>query len=95
VAIHGLRQSLRAAVGDTAVVIHQDQAYFIHPALDIWVDVEVLEEQLKAAHQHLASAEVVKAEEAFEAATWLYQGEFLGNHSRPARRVSFGTSWCG
>jgi len=79
VAIHGLRQSLRAAVGDTAVVIHQDQAYFIDPALDIWVDVEVFEEQLKAAHQHVASAEFVKAEEAFEAATWLYQGEFLAD----------------
>ena len=79
VAIHGLRQSLRAAAGDTAVVIHQDQAYFIDPALDIWVDVEVFEERLKAAHQHLASAELVKAEEAFEAATWLYQGEFLAD----------------
>jgi DNA-binding SARP family transcriptional activator len=79
VAIHGLRQSLRAAVGDTAVVIHQDQAYFIDPMLDIWVDVEVFEEQLKAAHQHLASAELLKAEEAFEAATWLYQGEFLAD----------------
>ena len=75
----GLRQSLRAAAGDTAVVIHQDQAYFIDPALDIWVDVEVFEEQLKAAHQHLASAELVKAEKAFEAATWLYQGEFLAD----------------
>ena len=79
VAIHGLRQSLRAAVGDTAVVIHQDQAYFIDPALDMWVDVEVFEEQLKAAHQHLTNAELVKAEEAFEAATWLYQGEFLAD----------------
>jgi DNA-binding SARP family transcriptional activator len=79
VAIHGLRQSLRAAVGDTAVVIHQDQAYFIEPTLDIWVDIEVLEEQLKAAHQHLASEEPVKAEAAFEAATWLYQGEFLAD----------------
>jgi DNA-binding SARP family transcriptional activator len=79
VAIHGLRQSLRAAAGDTAVVIHQDQAYFIEPTLDIWVDVEVFEEQLKAAHQHLASAEPVKAEAAFEAATWLYQGAFLAD----------------
>ncbi len=79
VAIHGLRQSLRAAVGDTAVVIHQDQAYFIEPTLDIWVDVEVFEEQLKTAHQHLASAELIKAEAAFEAATWLYQGEFLAD----------------
>ena len=79
VAIHGLRQSLRAAVGDTPVVIHQDQAYFIEPKLEIWVDIEVFEEQLKAAHRHLASAELVKAEAAYEAATWLYQGEFLAD----------------
>lgn len=79
VAIHGLRQSLRAAAGDTPVVIHQDQAYFIGPTFDIWVDVEVFEEQLKAAHQHLASAELVQAEAAFEAATSLYQGEFLAD----------------
>jgi DNA-binding SARP family transcriptional activator len=79
VAIHGLRQSLRAAVGDTPVVIHQDQSYFIEPNLGVWVDTEVFEEQLKAAHQHLASAELVKAEAAFEAATWLYQGEFLAD----------------
>ena len=77
VAIHGLRQSLRAAVGDTPVVIHQDQTYFIDPTLDIWVDVEVFEEQLKSAHQHLASTELAQAEAAFEAATWLYRGEFL------------------
>jgi DNA-binding SARP family transcriptional activator len=77
VAMHGLRQSLRAAVGDTPVVIHQDQAYFIAPTLGIWVDVEDFEEQLKSAHQHLASAELAQAEAAFEAATWLYQGEFL------------------
>jgi DNA-binding SARP family transcriptional activator len=79
VAIHGLRHSLRPAAGDAAVVIHQDQAYFIEPTLDIWVDVEVFEEHLKAAHQHLASAELVKAEASFEAATCLYQGEFLAD----------------
>jgi DNA-binding SARP family transcriptional activator len=79
VAIHGLRQSLRAAAGDAAVVIHRDQAYFIEPTLDIWVDVEVFEEQLKAANQHLTSAEPVKAEAFFEAATSLYKGEFLAD----------------
>ncbi len=79
VAIHGLRQSLRTVAGDTAFVIHQDHAYFIEPTLDIWVDVEVFEERLKAANQHLASAELIKAEEAFEAATSLYQGEFLAD----------------
>jgi DNA-binding SARP family transcriptional activator len=79
VAIHGLRQSLRTAAGDTPVVIHQDQTYFIEPTLDIWVDIEVFEEQLKTAHQHLASAELGQAEAAFEEATWLYHGEFLAD----------------
>ena len=41
VAIHGLRQSLRAAAGDRAIVIHRDGRYFIDPALDLWVDIEV------------------------------------------------------
>jgi DNA-binding SARP family transcriptional activator len=79
VAVHGLRQSLRPAVGDAAVVIYRDQAYYIEPALDVWVDVEAFEEHLKAAHQHLASAELVKAEASFEAAACLYQGEFLAD----------------
>jgi len=79
VAIHGLRQSLRPASGTVPVVIHRDRAYFIEPTLEIWVDIEVFEEQLKVAHQHLASAELVKAEAAFEAAACLYQGDFLAD----------------
>jgi DNA-binding SARP family transcriptional activator len=79
VAIHGLRQSLRTVAGDTAVVIYQDRSYFIDPALDVWVDVEVFDQRLKSAHQHLASDEVVQAEADFEAAICLYQGEFLAD----------------
>src|SRR5262249_20821766 len=79
VAIHGLRQSLRTVAGDTAVVIHRDQAYFIEPTLNVWVDVEAFEERLKSAGQHLASAEFVQAQAAFEAAICLYQGEFLAD----------------
>jgi DNA-binding SARP family transcriptional activator len=79
VAIHGLRQSLRNVAGDTAVVIHRNHAYFIEPTLEVWVDIEAFEEQLKSAHQHLASAELVKGQMAFEAAICLYQGEFLAD----------------
>ncbi len=79
VAIHGLRQSLRTVVGDTAVVIHRDQAYFIEPTLNVWVDVEAFEERLKSARRHLASAGLVKAQAEFEAAICLYQGEFLAD----------------
>jgi DNA-binding SARP family transcriptional activator len=79
VALHGLRQSLRTVAGDTAVVIHRDRSYFIEPTLDVWVDVEVFEERLKSAHQHLTSDELVKARADFEAAICLYQGEFLAD----------------
>jgi DNA-binding SARP family transcriptional activator len=79
VALHGLRQSLRAAAGDIAVVIHRDGSYFIEPNLDVWVDVEVFEERLKSAHQHLASAELLSAQADFEAAICLYQDEFLAD----------------
>jgi DNA-binding SARP family transcriptional activator len=79
VALHGLRQSLRAAVGDIAVVIHRDGSYFIEPSLDVWVDVEVFEERLKSAHQHLASDELLSAQADFEAAICLYQDEFLAD----------------
>jgi DNA-binding SARP family transcriptional activator len=79
VAIHGLRQSLRTVAGDTEVIIHRDHAYFIEPSLDIWVDVEVFEERLKSAHQHLACAELEQAQAHFDAAICLYQGELLAD----------------
>lgn len=79
VAIHGLRQSLRTADADTAVVVHRDHAYLIDPALEVWLDIEAFEERLKSAHQHLASAEPVRAQADFEAAICLYQGEFLAD----------------
>jgi DNA-binding SARP family transcriptional activator len=79
VAIHGLRQSLRTADADTAVVVHRDHAYLIDPALEVWLDIEAFEERLKSAHQHLASAEPARAQADFEAAICLYQGEFLAD----------------
>jgi DNA-binding SARP family transcriptional activator len=79
VAIHGLRQSLRTADADTAVVVHRDHAYLIDPALEVWLDIEAFEERLKSAHEHLASAEHVRAQADFEAAICLYQGEFLAD----------------
>jgi len=79
VAIHGLRQSLRPAAGDRAVVVHGDRTYFIEPALDIWVDVEVFEDRLKSARQHLTGNEPAAAQADLEAAIGLYQGEFLAD----------------
>ncbi len=79
VAIHGLRQSLRAAAGDHAVVIYQDGSYFVEPALDIWVDVDAFEDRLKSARQYLTSDDPAAAQAGFEAAIGLYQGEFLAD----------------
>ncbi len=79
VAIHGLRQTLRAVAGDRPVVVHHDRSYFIEPDLDVWVDVEVFEQRLKAARQHLTSGEPAEARADFEAVISLYQGEFLAD----------------
>lgn len=79
VAIHGLRQSLRAAAGDHQVVIHRDGSYLIEPALDLWVDIEVFEDLVKSARQHLTSDDLAAAQADFQAAIGLYQGELLAD----------------
>ena len=79
VAIHGLRQTLRAVAGDRPIVICKEHAYFIEPDLDMWVDVEVFEERLKSAEQHLNADEAAQAQTDFEMAVSLYQGDFLAD----------------
>jgi DNA-binding SARP family transcriptional activator len=79
VAIHGLRQSLRAAAGEQPVVVHSDGSYLIEPGLDLWVDVEVFEELVKSARQHLASDDPTAAQADFHTAIGLYQGDFLAD----------------
>jgi hypothetical protein len=92
VAIHGLRQSLRTADADTAVVVCRDHAYLIDPALEVWLDIEAFEERLKSAHRHLASAEHARAQADLEAAICLYQGEFLADdRTRSGRPPSVNT----
>ena len=79
VAIHGLRQTLRAAAGDRPIVICKERSYFIEPDLVIWVDVEAFEERLKSAEQHLNNHEAAQAQTDFEMAVSLYQGDFLAD----------------
>jgi DNA-binding SARP family transcriptional activator len=79
VAIHGLRQSLRAAAGEQPVVVHSDGSYLIEPGLDLWVDVEVFEELVKSARQHMASDDPAAAQADFHTAIGLYQGDFLAD----------------
>jgi DNA-binding SARP family transcriptional activator len=79
VAIHGLRQTLRAVAGDRPLVICRDHAYLFGPDLDIWVDTEAFEERLKSAGQHVTSGEPAQAQADLEAAISLYQGDFLAD----------------
>jgi DNA-binding SARP family transcriptional activator len=79
VAIHGLRQTLRAAAGDRPIVICKERCYFIEPELGLWVDVEEFEERLKSAEQHLGNDEFAQAQTDFEMAVSLYQGDFLAD----------------
>jgi DNA-binding SARP family transcriptional activator len=79
VAIHGLRQSLRTAAGERPVVVHRDGSYLIDPALELWVDIEVFEDLVKSARQHLASDEPGAAQADFHTAIGLYQGDFLAD----------------
>ncbi len=77
VAIHGLRRSLRAAAGDHQVVIYDDGSYLIDPAVDLWVDIEVFDNLVTTARQHLASDHPAAAQADLHAAIGLYHGEFL------------------
>jgi DNA-binding SARP family transcriptional activator len=79
VAIHGLRQALRSAGGEQAIVIHRNRSYLFEPGVDVWLDVEAFEQHLKSARQHLTANELDAAEYDFEAAIGLYQGEFLAD----------------
>ena len=79
VAIHGLRQSFRTAAGEQPIVIHRNRSYLIQPGLEVWLDVDAFEQRLKSAQQHLVSHELGDAENDFEAAIGLYQGEFLAD----------------
>lgn len=80
VAIHGLRQSLRTAAGERPVVVHRDGSYLIDPALELWVDIEVFEDLVKSARQHLASDDPAAAQADFHTAIGLYQGDFLADN---------------
>jgi DNA-binding SARP family transcriptional activator len=80
VAIHGLRQSLRTAAGERPVVVHHDGSYLIDPALELWVDIEVFEDLVKSARQHLASDDPAAAQADFHTAIGLYQGDFLADN---------------
>jgi DNA-binding SARP family transcriptional activator len=78
VAVHGLRQALKAA-SDMLVVLFQDGAYRLNPEITIWVDVEEFERHVAAGRQLEAAGQLAAATAEYEVATGLYQGDFLAD----------------
>jgi DNA-binding SARP family transcriptional activator len=78
VAVHGLRQALKAA-SDMPIVLFQDGAYRLNPELTIWVDVEAFERHVAAGRQLEAAGQLAAATAEYEVATGLYQGDFLAD----------------
>ena len=78
VAVHSLRQALRAA-SDMQVVLFQEGAYRLNPELTIWVDVEAFERHVADGRRLEAAGQLVAATAEYEMATGLYQGDFLAD----------------
>jgi DNA-binding SARP family transcriptional activator len=78
VAVHGLRQALKAA-SERQVVLFQDSAYRLNPELTIWIDVEVFERHVATGRQLEANGQLAAATAEYEVATGLYQGDFLAD----------------
>jgi len=78
VALHGLRQALRAA-DDVPVVIFQDGAYRLSPDLQVWVDVDEFERHVDAGKQLEATGQLNAAAAEYEVAIGLYQGDFMAD----------------
>jgi DNA-binding SARP family transcriptional activator/tetratricopeptide (TPR) repeat protein len=78
VALHGLRQTLRAAA-DVPVVIFQDDAYVLNPDLRLWLDVEEFERHIQIGRQLEADGHIASATAEYEIAIGSYQGDFLAD----------------
>jgi DNA-binding SARP family transcriptional activator len=76
VAIYNLRQSLKTIL-NMPVILFQENAYLLNPALTFWLDTSAFEESVQAGHQHEASGQVVESTRDYERALSLYQGDLL------------------
>lgn len=76
VALHGLRQRLRA-VTEAPVIVYARGVYRIHPAVRLWLDVEEFDERVRRGKLLEKAGTFDRAAEAYESAAGLYRGEFL------------------
>jgi DNA-binding SARP family transcriptional activator len=75
VAMHGIRKALHPLINH-AVILYKDGAYSFAPSIQIWLDVEEFE-HLVHAGQRLEARNQLAAISEYEAASSLYQGDFL------------------
>lgn len=78
VAMHGLRQALRAA-GEQPVVIFQNGSYQLSPDLQVWIDVEEFRRRVQAGRRHEDAGSNAAAAAEYEQAAALYGGDFMAD----------------
>jgi len=78
VAMHGLRQTLRA-VTDAPVIIYAEGGYRLHPDIRLWLDIEEFDRYASAGRRHERNGQNESAAEAYEFAVTLYRGDFLAD----------------
>jgi len=80
VAMHGLRQAIRAFTDMPVVSYRRDHAaYRLNPELQIWLDVDEFEQHVRAGHSYEAEHQFAPAVVSYEQATSLYQGDFMAD----------------
>jgi DNA-binding SARP family transcriptional activator len=78
VALHGLRQALRAA-DDVQVVVFQNGMYRLNPELQIQLDVEEFKRCLQLGRRSEEAGDLATAAAKYEQAAQLYQGDFMAD----------------
>ncbi|MFL5805444.1 MAG: BTAD domain-containing putative transcriptional regulator [Roseiflexaceae bacterium] len=78
VALHGLRQALRAA-SDVPVVIFQNGAYRLSPDLRVSIDVEEFKRSVQAGRRYEDGSDLASAIAEYQQAAALYQGDFMAD----------------
>jgi DNA-binding SARP family transcriptional activator len=76
VALHGLRQALKA-VTDKPLILFEEGAYYINPEFHLWTDVDEFDRHVQAGRRLEAKDQLAHAIAEYEAAIELYQGDFL------------------
>jgi len=77
VAIHGLRQALRAARPDFPYILFQNGQYLLNPDTAVWVDFEQFVQRYEAGQRLERRGKLAEALSEYETAECLYQGDFL------------------